>query len=141
MTRWMIALLGLVLLGAASISRADEVTEGRALYLRNCASCHGVKADGNGPVARALTTKVSDLRFLSARYGNPLPEDQIARFIDGRADVIAHGPRDMPVWGDKVWQYPEGKGNELQVTPRVAALIAYLQSIQKIARNASYEPR
>lgn len=139
MTKWMIPLLGLVLLGAASISRADEVAEGRALYLRNCAACHGVNADGNGPAAPALITKASDLRFLSARYGNPLPHDQIARFIDGRADVVAHGPRDMPVWGDKVWEYPEGKGNELQVTPRVAALIAYLQSIQKIGHNTSYE--
>lgn len=140
MTRWTIPLLGLVLLGAASISSADEVTEGRTLYLRNCAACHGVKGDGNGPAAPALTTKASDLRFLSARYGNPLPQDQIARFIDGRADVIAHGPRDMPVWGEKVWEFPEGKGNPHQVTPRVAALIAYLQSIQKIGHNASYQP-
>jgi mono/diheme cytochrome c family protein len=136
----MILLLGLVLLGAASISRADEVSVGKALYLRNCAACHGVKADGNGPAAPALTTKATDLRFLSDRYGNPLPQDQIARFIDGRADVIAHGPRDMPVWGDKVWEYPEGKGNQHQVTPRVAALIAYLQSIQKTGHNASYAP-
>lgn len=139
MTRWMIPLLGLFLLAAASISSADEVSEGRNLYLRNCAACHGVKADGNGPAAPALTTKAPDLRFLSARYGNPLPQDQIARFIDGRADVIAHGPRDMPVWGEKVWEYPEGKGNQHQVTPRVAALIAYLQSIQKIGQNASYQ--
>jgi len=135
----MIPLLGLALLGTASISRADEVTEGRALYLRNCAACHGVNADGNGPAAPALATKPSDLRVLSARYGNPLPTDQIARFIDGRADVIAHGPRNMPVWGDKVWEYPEGEGNQSQVTPRVAALIAYLQSIQKTGQNTSYE--
>jgi len=107
--------------------------------MRNCAACHGVKADGNGPVAPALTTKASDLRILSARYGDPLPEDQIARFIDGRADVVAHGPRDMPVWGDKVWEFSEGKGNPHQVTPRVAALIAYLQSLQKTGHTASYE--
>ena len=135
----MILFLGFVLLSAPSISRADEVTEGRALYLRICASCHGVNADGNGPAAPALTTKASDLRALSARYGNPLPQDQIARFIDGRADVIAHGPRDMPVWGDQVWEYKVGKGNDSQISPRVAALIAYLQSIQKIGTNASYE--
>jgi mono/diheme cytochrome c family protein len=140
MTRWMITLLGLVLLSTASISSADEVSEGKASYLRICAACHGVKADGNGPAAPAFTTRASDLRFLSARYGNPLPQDQIARFIDGRADVIAHGPRDMPVWGDKVWKYPEGQANQRQVAPRVAALIAYLQSIQKIGHNASYEP-
>ncbi len=135
----MISLLGLVLLGAGSICSADQISEGRALYLRNCAACHGVNADGNGPAAPALSTKASDLRSLSARYGNPLPQDQIARFIDGRADVVAHGPRDMPIWGEKVWEYPEGRGNPGQVTPRVAALIAYLQSIQKVTKNASYE--
>ena len=139
MTKWMVPQLGFVIVGAASISTADQVSEGRGSYLRNCAACHGVKADGNGPAAPALTTKPSDLRYLSARYGNPLPTDRIARFIDGRVDVIVHGPRDMPVWGDKVWEYPEGKGNERQVTPRVAALIAYLQSIQKIEHKTSYE--
>ena len=139
MTRWMILLLGLVVIGAASICSADEVAEGRRLYMRNCAACHGIKADGNGPAAPALTTKASDLRVLSTRYGDPLPQDQIARFIDGRADVVAHGPRDMPVWGDKVWEFPEGKGLPNQVTPRVAALIAYLQSIQKTGHTASFQ--
>ncbi len=36
----------------------------------------------------------------SAR-GNPLSEDQVARYIDGRAEVKAHGPRGMPVWGSR----------------------------------------
>jgi mono/diheme cytochrome c family protein len=139
MAKFILPLLGLILLGTVSISGADQVSEGRALYLRNCAACHGVKADGNGPAAPALAIKPPDLRLLSARYGNPLPQDQIARFIDGRADVVAHGPRDMPVWGEKVWEFPDGKGNSSQVTPRIAALIAYLQSIQTHAHNASFE--
>ena len=138
MTKWMLPVLGLLLLAAPALSKADDVSEGRKLYLRNCAACHGINADGNGPAAPALTTKAPDLRTLSARYGNPLPQDQIARFIDGRADVVAHGPRDMPVWGEKVWENPEGKGNQRQVTPKVAALIQYLQSIQKVGQNASY---
>ena len=128
MTRWMIPLLGLVLLGVASICRAQNVTglgtataQGKALYVRNCATCHGIKGDGNGPTAPAFKTKPSDLRTLSVRYGSPLPQDRIARFIDGREDVVAHGPRDMPVWGDKSWEY---------FSPRVTALVAYLQSIQ-----------
>ena len=37
--------------------------------------------------------------YFPSRCGNPLPEDVIAKFIDGRSDVKAHGPRDMPVWG------------------------------------------
>lgn len=132
-----LALLLLGFLFIASSAAADDVARGRELYLRNCASCHGVKGDGQGPVAPALKTPPADLRLLSHRYGDPLPEDQIARFIDGRADVAAHGPRDMPVWGEQVWKYPEGKGPSGQVTSRVAELVAYLESIQKIQRHAS----
>ncbi len=138
MTKLISLAFGMLFLVAATMSKADDVTEGHKLYLRNCAACHGVNADGKGPAAPALTVKAPDLRLLSARYGNPLPQDQIARFIDGRADVIAHGPRDMPVWGEKVWEYPDGKGNPSQVTPQVAALVEYLQSIQKGGQKASY---
>ena len=128
-------LSGILLL--ASTALADDVARGRVLYMRNCASCHGAKGDGRGPVAAALRTPPADLRLLSLRYGNPLPEDQIARFIDGRADIAAHGLRDMPVWGEQVWEYPAGKGPSSQVTPRVADLIAYLQSIQVRQGHAS----
>lgn len=78
---------------------ADEITSGRSLYLEFCASYHVRNGEGDGPMAPALTVPPTNLRKLSERYGNPLPDDQIARFIDGRADVKAHRPRDMPVWG------------------------------------------
>jgi mono/diheme cytochrome c family protein len=132
--------LVLFLLGSlfiASIAGADDVERGRALYLRNCAACHGVKADGHGPVSPALKTPPPDLRLLWHRYGNPLPEDRIASFIDGRADIAAHGPREMPVWGEQVWKYPEGKGPGTHVTSRVADLVSYLESIQEMQRHAS----
>ena len=86
-------------------------------------------------MASVLTTPPANLRHLSERYGNPLPEDQIARYIDGRADVKAHGPRDMPVWGKRF--YSEGQGNERQVRDMIAKLVAYLQSIQTGIRTAS----
>jgi len=136
LSRTLVLLLSGFLL-VASTAAADEVARGRVLYLRNCASCHGVKGDGQGPVAAQLKTPPTDLRLLSLRYGNPLPEAQIARFVDGRADIAAHGPRDMPVWGEQVWKYPEGKGPSAQVTSRVADLVAYLQSIQQLQHHAS----
>ncbi len=129
-------LVGIMLV--ASTAGADDVTRGRALYLRNCASCHGVNGDGRGPVAPALKTPPADLRLLSRRYGDPLPVDEIARFIDGRADIAAHGPRDMPVWGDQVWQYSHGKGPSSQVTSAVADLVAYLESIQELTHHVSF---
>jgi mono/diheme cytochrome c family protein len=135
MKRGILALVGLLLIAAAGPAVADEVAEGRALYLQHCASCHGLSADGNGPMAPSLTTPPPNLRRLSDRYGNPLPEDQIAQFIDGRADVKAHGPRDMPVWGKRF--YSEGQGNERQVKDLIAKLVVYLQSIQTATRSAS----
>lgn len=108
---------------------------GRALYLQYCDSRHGLAGEGDGPVARALTTPPANLRRLSERYGNPLPEDQIARFIDGRADLKAHGPRDMPVWGKRF--YYESGIDERTAQKRIAELVAYLQSIQTNIHQAS----
>jgi mono/diheme cytochrome c family protein len=134
---WILPLFALMLFEPAAAAGTSAIARGRALYVNYCASCHGLNADGNGPVAAALSTPPTNLRLLSERYGNPLPEDQIARFIDGRSDVKAHGPRDMPVWGEQVWKYPQGRRKQTQVKGGIAALVAYLQSIQKREQNAS----
>ena len=132
-----ILLLACLSISARRAAEDEEIANGRNLYMDHCAACHGTNGDGHGPMEHELRTPPADLRLLSRRYGNPLPEDQIARFIDGRADVAAHGPRDMPVWGEEVWQYPEGQGNPSQVRVRVAEIIHYLQSIQIVERRAS----
>ncbi len=134
--KWGIALLVVLFAGATAIAWGDDVEEGKVLYVHLCASCHGENGDGRGPVAQSLSTAPADLRILSKRYGNPLPENEIARFIDGREDVKAHGSRDMPVWGEKVWQGREGETRG-QVSERIAQLIAYLQSIQILGLHAS----
>jgi mono/diheme cytochrome c family protein len=128
-------LVGLILIFATEASATNEVARGRELYLQSCATCHGISGEGDGPMARALTTPPANLRRLSERFGNPLPEGQIARYIDGRTDVKAHGPRDMPVWGNRF--YSESSGDERGVQKRIAELVAYLQSIQTAIRQAS----
>jgi hypothetical protein len=135
----LIVLFGCLLLTLPAIVWGNDISEGREQYLEHCAACHGIKADGHGPLEHELKAPPADLRLLSRRYGNPLPEDQIARFMDGRADVKAHGPRDMPVWGEEMWQYPEGSGNPNQVSDSVAHIIHYLQSIQIVGSHASRE--
>ena len=138
MQKWATPFLGLLLLaGAAAIAEADDVALGRQIYLQRCVSCHGLTGEGDGPVAPALSTPPANLRRLSERFGNPLPEDQIARFIDGRAQVKAHGPRDMPVWGARFYAETH---NERTVHAMIAELVAYLQSIQTGARHARQSP-
>ncbi|HYA34358.1 MAG TPA: cytochrome c [Candidatus Binataceae bacterium] len=115
----------------ATTALADDVSEGRGLYMQYCAACHGEKGDGHGPVAKSLKESPGDLRRLGDRYGTPLPASQIARFIDGRDDVTAHGSREMPVWGERfedIWTAKDSsQGNMHQ---RVMKIIAYLQTIQ-----------
>jgi mono/diheme cytochrome c family protein len=124
-----------LLTSTAAHARSNEIRRGRALYLQYCASCHGLTAEGDGPVAHALTTPPANLRRLSERLGSPLPEDQVARYIDGRVEVKAHGPRDMPVWGTRF--YYELGGDERRAQKRIAELVGYLQSVQTAIRHAA----
>jgi mono/diheme cytochrome c family protein len=125
------------LFAVSPTANADELSDGRQLYIDHCAACHGINGDGHGPLEHELAKPAADLRILSKRYGNPLPYDQIARFMDGRADVKAHGSRDMPVWGEEMWKNPPGKGNPNEVSEPVAKIIRYLQSIQITGTRAA----
>jgi mono/diheme cytochrome c family protein len=99
-----LSLAGLAVLGGVIIYFAMRPTEvvavqGRDLFLRYCASCHGVDGKGNGPAAAALQPSPADLTRLSARYGDEHPLRQTIAAIDGRRPVRAHGDSAMPVWG------------------------------------------
>lgn len=41
---------------------ADTLEQGKNLYLKVCASCHGVNADGTGPAAQGLSPKPANFR-------------------------------------------------------------------------------
>lgn len=116
-------------------SDQQSIIRGRQLFIRYCAACHGSDADGRGPVAEDLKTSPPDLRYLGERYGMPLPIATIARFIDGRQDVAAHGPRTMPVWGRrfyKTWTAHEAGEEDLQT--QVHEIVRYLNAIQQVPR-------
>ena len=131
-----IVLLACLLISGPEVARSDDLAAGRRLYMEHCAACHGVDADGHGPLEHELAKPAADLRVLAKKYGNPLPDDQIARFMDGRADVKAHGPRDMPVWGWEMWRSSEGNGNPNEVSEPVSQIVRYVQPIQIGASHA-----
>jgi mono/diheme cytochrome c family protein len=91
------ALIGLAL---TACERPAPDPSGRQVFVRFCASCHGPNADGNGPLASSLKTPPADLRAIARRNGGRFDEAAVMAVIDGRRAVSAHGPRDMPVWGD-----------------------------------------
>jgi mono/diheme cytochrome c family protein len=95
-----IAMLAGVILYFATRPTEVIAVEGRDLYMRYCASCHGVSGIGDGPAAAALEPRPADLRRLRERYGEPSPLRQTIAAIDGRQPVRAHANSAMPVWGE-----------------------------------------
>jgi mono/diheme cytochrome c family protein len=103
---------------------------GAETFATHCASCHGPRAEGDGPVAATINVTVPNLRTLSQRNRGQFPTDAVASYIDGRSLPTAHGTRAMPVWGgvfDTTGRLIEGAGNAKQ---RIDDVIDYLRGLQ-----------
>lgn len=85
---------------AASAFAQGKFDFGRREYEGNCAVCHGMTGKGDGPYAGFVQTKRGlNLTDIQKRNGGIFPLLQILETIDGRREIAAHGPRDMPIWG------------------------------------------
>jgi mono/diheme cytochrome c family protein len=131
----------------AEFSPADDSTSydhtlkaGKATYDRYCESCHGVNAEGNGRFAHNLTTKPADLTIISARNNGIFPLAKMYQVIDGTDNFLAHGSREMPIWGERFDLNNWGEGNWTRgytehsiriARGRILELLMYLDSIQK----------
>jgi mono/diheme cytochrome c family protein len=101
---------------------------GPDLYRSYCASCHGTEGKGDGPVAPALNSKVPDLTTIAQRNGRVFPATQVNKIISGDQIILAHGTREMPVWGPIFHQVQEDRDyGEV----RLQNLTNYLKSLQK----------
>ena len=118
-------------IGFASVLPAEEFAgqDGAQLYKRLCASCHGPDGAGDGPVAASLKNRPPDLAGITVRHRGEFPEARLRQIIDGRAGVLAHGARDMPVWGTELPQ--AGADADALIT----RLIAQLRAMQKPGRR------
>jgi mono/diheme cytochrome c family protein len=102
--------------------------KGPDLFRAYCASCHGADAKGNGPVAPALNSKPADLTTIAERNGGIFPTQRMRTIIAGDEIIIAHGSREMPIWGP-IFHQVEWDQDLGEV--RLQNLIKYLQSIQQ----------
>ncbi len=111
------------------------VLSGEDDYVFHCASCHGLKARGDGPAADALKIRPANLTLLAQRNGGVFPEKRVVAIIDGSAVVAAHGTREMPVWGQIFEQQGSYSFNRAatarEVRERIQRLVDYLKSIQR----------
>jgi mono/diheme cytochrome c family protein len=104
--------------------------EGQRLYEYYCGSCHGDAGRGNGPSAKTLTVKPTNLTKLAKKDGGEFPLERVTRSIDGRQRTPAHG-NPMPIWGLEFQDPTSDVYQEGEVSLRIKRLIEYLQTIQE----------
>jgi mono/diheme cytochrome c family protein len=130
-----------IVIAAASIYsiNAKPLEAGRHEYVKSCQPCHGKTGEGDGPRGKNLATRPSDLTRLSEANKGVFPFLHTYEVIDGSIDVVMHGPRDMPVWGDTyrrdVQSRLPGKSADHMLDAmarrRILELIEYISTIQR----------
>jgi mono/diheme cytochrome c family protein len=123
---------------------AEVLDHGKAEYHSSCAPCHGSDGKGTGPVSAGLKVPPPDLTVLAKKNNGVFPFNSVYEMIDGRKTIIAHGTRDMPIWGDRYTPEPSKAliprpsenilgfyHPETVVQMRILAVIDYLNRIQE----------
>ena len=114
---------------APPAAQLNPVDVGRQRYMLDCATCHGVDGSGNGPVAGVLKIAPPDLTRIASRNHGNFSYTEVFATIDGRDMPLAHGTRDMPLWGNR-YKTPLVAMGEKKVHDRVDAIVRYLETLQ-----------
>jgi mono/diheme cytochrome c family protein len=104
---------------------------GQEIYIDRCGACHGEYGKGDGPAAGSLRVGPTNLTLLAKRNGGIFPAEWVRKVVGGEeeVDIIAHGSRQMPVWGE-LFHAKNAAGQQI-ANDRFKKLVAYLESIQE----------
>lgn len=100
-------------------------------FQRHCAACHAVDARGNGPVAPMLMRRPAGRTLLFARNDGGFPDDRVFWIIDGRGEVKAHGPREMPVWEYEFSPATTGLSLAPEAEAHIRRIVEHLETLQR----------
>ena len=123
-------LLAIAATGRAESGPSPQVpaapADGAQVFRTNCASCHGLRAKGDGAVAPSLKVPPPDLTLLAKRNNGVFPAERVRQIIEGKGPA-AHGERTMPVWGDVFARKIGGRDPHVLL----GAVVHYLDQIQE----------
>lgn len=116
------------------IPRGAAAADGRLAFGDHCATCHGVTARGDGPMAAVLSVAPPDLTRLARDNGGTFPLARVLRRVDGQEEVLAHGGP-MPVFGllldgpSVAVMAPDG--SEIVTSEALAGIAGWLEEVQR----------
>jgi mono/diheme cytochrome c family protein len=116
------ALLAGLACGSAVVN-ASDARSGKALYEKNCVSCHGASGDGKGPATRDMDRNPRS--FVTAEFKFDTDADWQRGSDADVANVISMGAQPyggsplMPAWGQALSEED------------IASLVAYIRSLEE----------
>lgn len=133
MKKTLISLCAVVAVAACVEAEMPGPQDGKALYVENCAGCHGASGLGDGPMARAMSTAPKNLTLIQVRNGDVFPRAKVMSTIDGYARSDMAGPG-MPEFGalleGDLIPFDSGDGIQTPTPRKLVALLEYIESIQ-----------
>lgn len=122
---------------ASSQVLAQNQLAGEALYNDYCQVCHGIYANGEGPMSPIMIVQPTDLTLLSSSNNGIFPLERVIMRIDGRDPLVSHGSN-MPIYGFLFDEYA-GKpttmhtdaGQPIMTSQPITELVEWLISIQR----------
>jgi len=125
------SVIGALGVGQAQAQNADI---GKALYMDNCAACHGESGKGDGDMAGVMTIPAPNLTLLAKSNDGVFPLLKVIHIIDGRTGIRAHGGQ-MPLFGSVFSGRPDRAPGDytgiVEARGRILSLAMYLETIQQ----------
>ena len=103
---------------------------GSYTYRTYCATCHGDKGKGDGPLAENLRFQPPDLTLMARNNDGKYPAELVEKIVDGRKPVDGRGGPDMPVWGNAFKNTETGFDDE-KVKQRIKSVVDHVGRIQE----------
>ncbi len=125
---------GLVALSSAGTPQGKKSptygVSGSYTYRTYCATCHGPRGWGDGPLAERLRFQPPDLTQMAKLNGGTYPAGKVEKIVDGRNPVDGYGGPDMPVWGDAFKNSETGFDDEL-VKLKIRSVVDHVETLQE----------
>jgi hypothetical protein len=129
--------LSLVLVATAVLSACAReevpIDAGRALFIENCAACHGMSGRGDGPLSEGMRRKPTDLTQIAARNGGLWDMAAVMSRIDGYRQPGGGMPEFGAVLEGPTVMVDTGDGIETPTPQPLFELADYLRRIQEVA--------
>ena len=104
-----------------------ESLVGKDSFEAYCASCHGPRGRGDGPVAESLRSIPTDLTALASRNADRFPRERVAAVLTGTGRTVApHGTTAMPIWGPMFRMFE----SDTRARVRIDNLVSYIETLQ-----------